>query len=93
LSNNKKKEIMATLKDLAKLYENAPKMRAAIIKAIQDHGPLAEACVVNGQPSHSHNSSCYRAAKAMRWSKYEIYPGARCRYKTEGFFNVLVRID
>lgn len=79
------------LEELLKMYENAPKMKGAILKAIHEHGPMAEAIVVDGRPSHSPNSNCYKAAKARGWQDYEIYPGARRQFKTQGYFNVLVR--
>ena len=95
MENTKKTEkaMEKTLGELLKMYAKAPKMRMAILRAIEDHGPLALACVVNGIPSKSHNSSCYRAAKARGWHDYAIYQGARCQFKCQGYFSVIVALE
>jgi hypothetical protein len=85
------KTVKTTLEGLLPQYKKAPKMRGAIMRAIREHGPLAEAIVVKGQPSFSHNSHCYKMARERGWRDYQIYPGAKRRFKSQGFYNVIVR--
>jgi len=83
---------MKNLKILREAYKNAPKMRNAIDLAIAKHGEDAEAVIAHGNPSKWSGSNCFKTAKSVGFADYEVFPGPRRRYRTQGFINILVRV-
>lgn len=83
---------MTTLTDLEKIFTGCPKMLAAITQARKFHADTAQALIATGKPSFSPNSNCYKSAVMAGFPAYDIYPGARRRYRSEGYVNVVVRI-
>lgn len=68
-------------------------MTAAIRSAILANGYESEAIIVSGQPSYRKGSNCRKAADAAGFKSYRIYTGAKRRYDSEGYKNVLVKIS
>lgn len=83
---------MTTLQDFEIKFQKSPCMLAAVKRALLHHASETEALVVSGQASFHKSSNCSRAALRAGWNTYEIYAGARNRYRTEGTVNILVKI-
>jgi len=87
--------LINTLKELHEEYSkrNAYRMLAAVKEAIKDHGENAKAVIVYGTCSKAPQSNIGIKMKLLKVEKYDIYPGAKRRYATQGYCNVVVIID
>lgn len=82
--------MIKTLKQLAVIYKKAPVMLSAINTAIELHTDTTRAIVVSGQPSVRKNSNIYKQCGNQ---VLDIIPGAKRRYQSEGYHNIVILRD
>jgi hypothetical protein len=80
---------MRKLGELKLEYVNSPKMLNAVNQAIVDFGPDAKCLIVLGQASFHMRSNIVKSVKCVD-DILGIYPGAKRRYKSEGYYNIVV---
>lgn len=80
---------MGTLGELKLKSLTKPKLIIAIDRAILDFGISAKCMVISGQPSYDIRSNIVKSVKTVD-DILGIYPGPRRRYRSEGYYNVVV---
>ena len=82
------------LADLLEKFFGPGPTRNAVLAALKEHPPDAQAIVINGLTSYNPRSNCSRFARGLGWKTWKAYQGGKVPGpQSLGYYNVVVRTD